>query len=115
MGVRDKLLTAPEELRELYIEQWDEIVYAKRFTFGQQKPFQRYFEDGGFKATAAVEVVLRLALDEDGNRLFSNQDRDELIKNGDFHVINDIAAWIIGTPADDIVHHEKNSEGEASD
>ena len=118
MSLKDKLLDGHDDLRERHFKSLQTTVYAKRYTLSKQQQIHHLYDSKTerLKPEALVEIVVRFALDEEGNKLLSREDVNDLMRKADMHVISDIANWIVGGDEDmDVADHEKNSDGAASD
>lgn len=93
-------------LAQLLTAGWDELrgpqqfegcpvpIYCRRFTAAHADSFQG-LTGGDLPNHAAARLVVRLALDEAGNRLFEPADAETLIAQGNVWLLREIAEWII--------------------
>jgi len=65
-----------------YIEEWDETIYARPLTCGEMTEIQRRHPDFPSKMTgdSMVDLIIRKAMDKQGNKLFSLEDKPILLK-----------------------------------
>ena len=83
------------------------LYYKPSLNFQQQEKILK-LSDEGKKAEAIVQALIERALDEDGNRLFKQANRLELMKMVDPEIVSRIVGEMSSDEEDDIDEIEKN-------
>ena len=93
------------ELLRLEVPEWGEgddpqiIYYRPKMNFLQQKIIKDYFDDGDF-AGATVQTLIFRAVDEERKSLFSDADKQELLREVDPDLIVDICSRMAKSESD---------------
>tara|TARA_R100001126_G_scaffold44718_1_gene25375 strand:+ start:9226 stop:9546 length:321 start_codon:yes stop_codon:yes gene_type:complete len=83
-----------QEIQSYYIEEWDLKVFWKPLTLGETaKLFKVSKEDS---LTMMAMVLIYKALDEEGNKIFSIDDKPALLNNVDRNVLVKVAQLMTG-------------------
>lgn len=82
------------ELKEYYVEEWDETIYYKKGTNFAQEAKVIEFQNQGKTAEALVQVLINRALDKDGKRIFTDYEKPALMNSVDPAVILKIVGQI---------------------
>lgn len=86
--VKDHFRNIRQELREYYCEEWDETIYFKPMNLEENDRIFKYVQADSLEML--VQTLIVRALDADGNKMFKNMDRKELMKHADPRVITKI-------------------------
>lgn len=86
--------TISGELKEYYVEEWDETIYYKKGTNFAQESKVIELQNQGKTADALVQVLINRALDKDGKRVFSDHEKPALMNSVDPAVILKIVGQI---------------------
>jgi hypothetical protein len=83
-----------QEIQSYYIEEWDLKVFWKPLTLGETaKLFKVSKEDS---LTMMAMVLIYKALDEEGNKIFTIDDKPALLNNVDRNVLVKVAQLMTG-------------------
>tara|TARA_R100000231_G_scaffold43611_2_gene37796 strand:- start:1975 stop:2295 length:321 start_codon:yes stop_codon:yes gene_type:complete len=83
-----------QEIKSFYVEEWDLKIFWKPLTLGETaKLFKVSREDS---LTMMAMVLIYKALDEEGNKIFSIDDKPDLLNNVDRNVLVNVAQLITG-------------------
>jgi len=86
MSVRDFLLAVPSQARAIEINDGDNrgVVYATPLTCGDTTKLQQRHPDFPLKLTpeSMVDMVILKALDAEGNKMFTLEDKPLLLRQG---------------------------------
>ena len=99
-------------LQSIEVPEWDVdgkpavIYYKPSLNFSQQEKILK-LSDEGKKAEAIVQALIERALDEDGNRIFKQANRLELMKQVDPEIISRLVNDMSGDE-DNLDDIEKN-------
>lgn len=85
-ALRKKILAAkPSALTPLYVPDWDATIYIRELTLAERDEFEKgqiVYNDDGSMSMETVGLKARLIVlcvtDENGERLFSNEDEGEV-------------------------------------
>jgi len=96
------------DVRKLTVEEWaDEsgpfVIYAKPLTLQESQKLYRVWKNDDLALLAYA--LIHKALDEDGEKHFTLDDKYKLMNNVDVGVLTRIGTWIMGT--DDLETAEK--------
>lgn len=86
--------TISGELKEYYVEEWDETIYYKKGTNFAQESKVIELQNQGKTAEALVQVLINRALDKDGKRIFADAEKTILMNSVDPAVILKIVGRI---------------------
>ena len=104
---------AHSTLRCLHVPEWEMTIWAKsRFTLEMMKPLRRYAENSDPEALA--EAIVRYALDEDGTRIFTREQKHKIMRFMDSSVVAKVGGWIMGNDEDEEGNDEPQSESSYS-
>jgi hypothetical protein len=90
---------AGDEMYSVAVPEWDTTLYFKPATLAEQDKLYRAIQDGGLGGL--VEVLIIRARDEDGNKLFKNAHRFELMNKVDPVVLDRISLELANQEAAD--------------
>ena len=82
------------ELKEYYVEEWDETIYYKNGTNFAQEAKVIELQNAGKTAEALVQVLINRTLDKDGKRVFGDAEKAALMNGVDPSVILKIVGKI---------------------
>lgn len=100
-------------LRELHVPEWGLTVYARsRFSIESMKPIRALAEDGD--PQTMVEVLYRNALDENGTRLFTGDQKHKIARFFDPDVVVRVGGWIMSNTQADEENEEPRRESSSS-
>ena len=83
--------------RKVHVPEWGVDVWYRPPNIAERIRLEKVLNEKGDHA-AAVEAVLLLAQDEAGNRLFSDGERPELMREADPDVIVRLAGMMMSPP-----------------
>jgi hypothetical protein len=96
------------ELQKLHVEEWDcEIYYRATSSMSTEAKILKLTTDGK-TAEALVESIVQKSLDADGNRVFHDSDRANLMNEVDPQVLVKVATALNNANSDSIGAIEKN-------
>lgn len=81
--------------QSVHVPEWDVDIYFKRITTEELDVSAAETPDGVSATHSNARLVVLKALDENGKRLFSNEDAPALVSSADPKVINRIAAEMV--------------------
>ena len=93
------------EVAAIDVPEWDMTIYVKPMTLKEQQALLRKTKDGD-DATASVETLIMLAKDENGEPLFTLEDKPKLMRAASPDVVGRVAGEIL--TAHRIEEAEKN-------
>ena len=100
-------------LRCLHVPEWEMTIWARsRFTLEMMKPLRRYAENSDPEALA--EAIVRYALDEDGTRIFTREQKHKIMRFMDSSVVAKVGGWIMGNDEEDEGNDEPRTENSSS-
>lgn len=109
MSLKDKLRAVLDnpELKSIYVEPWDETIWVKPLTIGEVNKLQKKHPDffSNTSGEAMVDLILMKALDKDGEKSLSLEDKPYLLRQHPT-VIASLAGAILGSEISE--DHEKN-------
>tara|TARA_Y100001973_G_C4953074_1_gene211241 strand:- start:183 stop:503 length:321 start_codon:yes stop_codon:yes gene_type:complete len=83
-----------QDIQSYYVEEWDLKIFWKPLTLGETaKLFKVSREDS---LTMMAMVLIYKALDEEGNKIFSIDDKPALLNNVDRNVLVKVAQLMTG-------------------
>mgnify|MGYP001200103553 FL=1 len=83
-----------QDIQSYYVEEWDLKIFWKPLTLGETaKLFKVSKEDS---LTMMAMVLIYKALDEEGNKIFSIDDKPALLNNVDRNVLVKVAQLMTG-------------------
>ena len=96
------------EIKRLEVEEWsDETgtfeIYAKPLTLNESQKLYKLSKNNDLDLLAYA--LIHKALDSNGNKLFTLEDKQKLLNNTDVSVLTKIGSWIMGS--DDVEEAEK--------
>lgn len=89
-----KLTSGRETLRSVDVPELGETFFYRPVSLAEMKMI--YGDAGVFTTESPARIVCRLALDSKGARLFEDEHELALRNSGDAHILNRIAARILG-------------------
>lgn len=84
--------TISGEMKEYYVEEWDETIYYRKGTNFAQESKVIELQNKGKTAEALVQVLINRALNKDGKRIFSDHEKVALMNSVDPAVILKVVA-----------------------
>ena len=94
------------ERRSIHIEALELDVYCRPMTIGEQSKIDSKVKaKDGNHFDAAIYTIIEKCEDEAGEKLFTLDDKQALMKFADAKILADLGLWIINGEVD----HEKNS------
>ena len=108
MSLSQKLKdTLQTDVKSIYIEPWDETIWVKPLTIGEVTKLQKKYPDFFTNMTgeAMVELILMKALNKDGEKSLSLEDKPILMRQSPA-VIANVAGAILGSDVSE--DYEKN-------
>lgn len=103
-----RLVDAPKQIR---VPEWDAeddefIIYATPLTLQERTSLQRFAKNSN---EMSAELIIMKAKDKEGERLFSKEDKPDLMRNASSGVLARIAKEIFGQSDDELfAEAEKN-------
>lgn len=95
-------------LFKYHVDEWDcDVYYRATASMATEAKIMNLTQQGK-TAEALVESIVLKALDEDGNRIFRDVDRPELLNETDPQVLIKVAGILNNANADSIEAIEKN-------
>lgn len=97
----DRIGAAFEARTRIEVPEWPDedgeptIIYAKPYTIQDDKHLARFVKDDD--PTGFVEILVRKAEDEAGDRLFDKGDKPKLLRRGKAHIIKRVALQIMAS------------------
>jgi hypothetical protein len=113
-SVRDKAIShykqrLASKLYKYHVEEWDCDIYYRSTSSMRTESKIMALTQNGKSAEALVESIILKALDQDGNRVFSEGDRPALLNEVDPKVIIKVASQLNNVPEDETIEAiEKN-------
>ena len=95
-------------LFKYHVDEWDCDVYYRATASMATESKIMNLTQGGKTAEALVESIVLKALDEDGNRIFRDADRPELLNQADPQVLIKVAGVLNNANSESIEDIEKN-------
>lgn len=88
------------EIRTMDVEEWGDengalVIYAKPLTLMETQKLYRLSKKDDLALLAYA--LIHKALDEEGNKMFSLDDKHRLMNKVDVSVLTKIGTWIMGT------------------
>jgi len=102
MSAIDKAVTHfnSMDVRSMTVEEWSDesdpfVIYAKPLTLQESSKLYRLSKNDDLALLAYA--LIHKALDSDGNKLFTMEDKQKLMNSVDVGVLTKIGSWIMGT------------------
>lgn len=111
MGLRETILGYQDgESKLVYVPEWGEKVTVRSLTAGERDRYELSHEKWRDAGTVRSRLVVMSCYDEDGNRLFKDEDADALAKKSASAVgrLFEIARKLSGMTEEDVEDLEKN-------
>ena len=96
------------ELRKFHVEEWNCDIYHRATSTMATEAKMFGLTQAGKTAEALVESIVQKALDENGNRVFHDTDRIELMNQVDPNVLIKVASQLNNASAETVGDIEKN-------
>jgi|TARA_R110000824_G_scaffold317820_1_gene504979 hypothetical protein len=89
-----------QEIRSLTVEEWSDesgtlVIYAKPLTLQESSKLYRLSKNDDLALLAYA--IINKSLDENGDKMFTMDDKIKLMNNVDVGVLTKIGTWIMGT------------------
>ena len=97
-----------QDVKSLSVEEWGDesgplVVYAKPLTLNESQKLYRLSKNNELELLAYA--LIHKALDENGDKMFTMDDKHKLLNSVDVGVMTKVGSWIMGT--DDLETAEK--------
>lgn len=108
MAIRDKIKERLSvSAKSFHIDEWDEDIYCTPISCGEMSKLQKRHPSflTNMDGEAMVDLILSKALDSNGDKLFTLEDKPYLLRE-EMTVISSVAVGILGSQTSE--DHEKN-------